>query len=120
MSATISCCMRAQSTLSTPMARFADALLAVDLPALPVAPRRQTVSFIDERVQTMPSVPRFGVKAIGIGVDIFSKLAGVDRVISLVTKLPIPLLAEYPRLIRSLAFAYIWETWPATQTDGAQ
>ena len=105
--------MRAPSTLSTPMARFADALLAVDLPALPVDPRRQTVSFIDERVQTMTSVPRFGVKAI-------SKLVGVDRVISLVTKLPIPLLAEYPRLIRSLAFAYIWETWPATQTDGAQ
>jgi hypothetical protein len=97
--------MRAPSTLSTPMARFADALLAVDLPALPVDPRRQTVSFIDERVQTMTSVPRFGVKAIGIGVDILSKLVGVDRVISLVTKLPIPLLAEY---------------WPATQTDGAQ
>lgn len=102
------------------MARFADALLAADLPALPVGPRLQTVSFLDERVQTMPSIPRFGVKAIGVGVDILSRLAGVTRVINLVTKLPIPLLAEYPRLIRSLAFAYIWETWPATQTDGAQ
>ena len=112
--------MRAPSTLPTPMARFADALLAVDLPALPIDLRRTTVRFIDNRVRTMPSVARFGVKAIGVGVDVLTRVAGVDRVIRLATKLPIPLLAEYPRLIRSLGYAYIWETWPATEADGAQ
>lgn len=107
-------------TPETPTARFAHALLAADLPALPMEQRRTTVQFIVVRVHTMPSVARFGVRAIGFGVDLLSRLAGYDRTICLVTKLPIPLLAEYPRLIRSLGYTYIWETWPATEVDGAQ
>ena len=107
-------------TPETPTARFAHALLAADLPALPMEQRRTTVQFIVGQVHTMPSLARFGVRAIGLGVDLLSRLAGFDRTICLVTKLPIPLLAEYPRLIRSLGYAYIWETWPATEVDGAQ
>ena len=29
----------------------------------------------------------------------------------------LPLLGEYPRLIRSLGYAYVWERWPDTLTD---
>lgn len=35
-------------------------------------------------------------------------------------RLPLPLVAEYPRLVRSLSFAYIWEHWPHTSPTGAQ
>ena len=30
---------------------------------------------------------------------------------------PLPLLGEYPRLVRSLGYAYIWERWPDTPAD---
>ena len=32
---------------------------------------------------------------------------------------PLPLLGEYVRLIRSLGYAYVWETWPQTRPTGA-
>jgi hypothetical protein len=32
---------------------------------------------------------------------------------------PLPILGEYPRLIRSLGYTYIWEHWPDTRTNGA-
>ena len=32
---------------------------------------------------------------------------------------PLPLVGEFPRLVRSLGFAYIWETWPDTSPSGA-
>jgi hypothetical protein len=31
---------------------------------------------------------------------------------------PLPIVGEYPRLIRSLTFAFVFETWPHTQADG--
>ncbi len=49
----------------------------------------------------------------GVGV-----LIGHDRVRRIVLRLPVPLLAEFPRLVRSLGYAYIWETWPDTNVDG--
>ena len=36
------------------------------------------------------------------------------------TAKPLPLLAEYPRLVRSLGYAFIWETWPDTPTRPAR
>jgi hypothetical protein len=34
-------------------------------------------------------------------------------------KLPLPFVGEYPRLMRSLGFAYVWEHWPTTTPTGA-
>jgi hypothetical protein len=31
---------------------------------------------------------------------------------------PIPVLGEYPRLIRSLGYAYVWDRWPDTSPTG--
>jgi hypothetical protein len=112
--------MRDSSTPSTPVARFADALLAHDLPELPDRSRSDTVAFIAERVAVLPSITRFGVLVIAAVIDVVTRLAGTDRTITFVTSLPIPLVAEYPRLIRSLGYAFVWETWPATLTSGAQ
>jgi hypothetical protein len=108
--------------VSTPrtVARFADGLLVSDLPMLSEARRRETVDFVGRRVRILPSLMRFGVLLIGAGVDILGRLIGHRRARTVVLRLPLPLVAEYPRLVRSLAYAYIWETWPDTAVDGGR
>jgi hypothetical protein len=100
------------------VARFADGLLASDLPLLPGDRRGAVVAFIGRRVLVLPSITRFGVLVIAAAVDAVGVVLGHDRVRRLVLRLPLPLLAEYPRLIRSLGYAYIWESWPDTDVDG--
>ena len=98
---------------------FAERLLAVDLPDLAPAKRREVIGFIAHRVDTLPSFTRFGVLVLG---SVFRGLLAVPGgwgVASILMKLPLPLVAEYPRLIRSLGFAYVWEHWPDTTPTGA-
>jgi hypothetical protein len=104
---------------SSAVERFAEILLASDLPGLTDDHLRRTAEFIERRVEVLPSITRFGVRVIGGTVDLLGRSIGQHRVLTAVTALPLPLLAEYPRLIRSLGFAYIWETWPDTAVDGA-
>jgi hypothetical protein len=104
---------------SSAVERFAETLLASDLPGLTDDHLRRTAEFIERRVEVLPSITRFGVRVIGGTVDLLGRSIGQQRVLTVVTSLPLPLLAEYPRLIRSLGFAYIWETWPDTAVDGA-
>lgn len=104
---------------ATWVGRFADGLLADDLPSLADERRLSTVSFIEQRVTVLPSITRFGVKSIGTFVHTIGSMIGHARVRGVVLGLPLPLLSEYPRLVRSLGYAYIWETWPDTQVDGA-
>lgn len=109
-------------TVSTPntVARFANGLLSDELPLLSDDRRAEAIDFIGRRVRVLPSFTRFGVLVIGRVIDIVGILIGQSNVRRLVTTLPIPLLAEYPRLVRSLGFAYVWETWPDTTVDGGR
>jgi hypothetical protein len=111
--------MRRPSRISPPVGRFADVLLAGDLPGLPDDRRERTTEFVEQRVSTLPSFTRFGVVVISFSVDLLGRVVGLDRVASLVSAKPLPLLAEYPRLVRSLGYAFIWETWPDTRPSGA-
>ncbi len=98
---------------------FAERLLAIDLPHLAPAKRREVIGFIAHRVDSLPSFTRFGVLVLGF---IFRGLVAVPGgwgVARILMKLPLPLVAEYPRLIRSLGFAYVWEHWPDTTPTGA-
>jgi hypothetical protein len=104
---------------SSAVERFAETLLASDLPGLTDDHLRRTAEFIERRVRVLPSITRFGVRVIGGTVDILGRSIGQQSALTAVTTLPLPLLAEYPRLIRSLGYAYIWETWPDTAVDGA-
>lgn len=104
---------------STAVGRFADRLLATDLPGLTADRRRLTVAFVERRVAVLPSIMRFGVRTIGGAIDALGRVLGADRVRRLVLRLPLPLVAEYPRLIRSLGYAHVWETWPDSRVDGS-
>lgn len=110
------------ATVSTPstVARFADGLLSDELPLLSDERRRAAIEFIGRRVHVLPSLTRFGVLLIARVVDLVGIVIGQSNVRRVVTTLPIPLLAEYPRLVRSLGFAYVWETWPDTTVEGGR
>jgi hypothetical protein len=111
--------MSRPAALASPVGRFADSLLARELPALDDDRRAATVEFVGRRVDGLPSLTRFGVTVISRAVDLVRRLAGDERMLDIATSLPLPLVSEYPRLVRSLGFTYVWETWPDTAPDGA-
>lgn len=97
---------------------FAEHLLTHDLPGLPATQRSEVVRFVAHRVDTLPSFTRFGVLAIGTVVRVLLGLPGGWPIVRFLTSLPLPFAAEYPRLVRSLGFAFVWERWPDTRPDG--
>ncbi|WP_420453722.1 hypothetical protein [Ilumatobacter sp.] len=111
--------MSAAPSTRQALSRFADGLLAGDLPGLDDARRAATVDFVLRRVEALPSVTRAGVVAIGAAVDVTGRALGHERTRGLVLRSRLPLLSEYPRLVRSLAYAHVWETWPDTEVDGS-
>jgi len=98
---------------------FAERLLAIDLPDLAPPKRREVIGFIAHRVDSLPSFTRFGVLVLGFIFRGMVAVPGGWGIASILIKLPLPLVAEYPRLIRSLGFAYVWEHWPDTTPTGA-
>jgi hypothetical protein len=98
---------------------FADRLLALDLPHLDPSRRSDTVRFVARRVDALPSVIHLGVLAIAAVSRVVVATPVADRFVRLMARLALPLVGEYVRLIRSLGYAYIWETWPDTLPDGA-
>ena len=99
---------------------FADMLLAADLPLLPDGRRAEAVRFVQRRVAVIPSLTRFGVTVIGMLFrGLIASPFGVS-IARLLSSKPVPVLGEYPRLVRSLGYAYIWDRWPETMPDGSQ
>ena len=99
---------------------FADLLLATDLPQLSRQRRDEVVQFVQRRARAVPSFTRFGVTLIGLFYRALIAIPGGRWVARLLASTSIPVIGEYPRLIRSLGYAYIWEHWPDTSPTGAQ
>jgi hypothetical protein len=99
---------------------FADRLLAVDLPALDDDRRAEVTVFAARRVDGMPSIMRIGVFVIAAIVRAAMLIPGGNAVVGFLARHPLPLLGEYVRLVRSLGYAYVWETWPDTLADGGR
>jgi hypothetical protein len=97
---------------------FADRLLTIELPDLPSASRHDTVTFVCRRANQMPSPLKVGLVLVCTGVGLAQRVAGLDRTTRLLQRSQLPLLGELPRMVRSLGFAYIWETWPNTSPSG--
>ncbi|MGZ7011304.1 MAG: hypothetical protein ACXVI2_14505 [Ilumatobacteraceae bacterium] len=98
---------------------FADLLLAADLPGLPDGRRAEVVEFVQRRANGVPSFTRFGLIVIALLYRVVMAVPGGPVVVRFLASKPIPLLGEYPRLIRSLGYAFVWERWPDTLADGA-
>ena len=98
---------------------FAELLLAADLPQLLPQRRAEVVRFVQRRARAVPSFTRFGVTVIGLFYRGLIAAPGGRPVARLLMSRSLPILGEYPRLIRSLGYAYIWEHWPDTSPTGA-
>jgi len=101
-----------------PLGRFADHLLGVELPDLPVERRAQTTLFVCRRAGELPSPLRIGVALLAVAVGAAEPVAGLDRITQFVRVTRFPFIGELARMVRSLGFTYIWETWPDTSPTG--
>jgi hypothetical protein len=98
---------------------FADQLLSTELPDLPDPARASTVAFVIRRANQVPSPLRVGITVLSIGVGAGHRLFDVERTCSFLRRTRLPFVGELARMVRSLGFAYIWETWPDTSPSGA-
>jgi hypothetical protein len=98
---------------------FADQLLRIELPDLPDAARQATVEFVCRRANQVPTPLRLGVTGLSLGVGAAQRALGVERTTRLLQNNPLPFVGELARMVRSLGFAYVWETWPDTSPTGA-
>lgn len=103
---------------SGPFGHFADRLLTIELPGLPADRRHDTVDFVCRRADRIPAPLRLGLVALTAVVGASQRFVGEDRTATFLTRTSLPLVGELPRMVRSLAFAYVWETWPRTRADG--
>jgi len=101
------------------VSRFGDGLLAADLPRLPPERRAAAIGFVGRRVAGLPSPMLLGVSAVATAIGALAGLVGTARVVAVARRWPLPVVADYVRLVRSLGYAYVWEHWPDTGPDGA-
>jgi hypothetical protein len=102
-----------------PVTAFCDGLVAHDLPDLCDERRAEVVRFAGMRIAVMPGPMRIGVGVVALFVDGLGRVAGRRRLASFLARHPLPVLGEYVRLVRSLAFARVWDTWPDSTPTGA-
>ena len=96
-----------------------DIVLGHDFPDLDAQRRQVVVSFVVDRLGVLPGPMRLGVSVVAslvAGV----RLLGGDGVVVRLSRMALPLVGEYFRLLRSLSYTYIWETWPDTTPTGAE
>ena len=98
---------------------FARFLAERELPGLSSEKRDEIVPFVVARCGGLPSITRFGVALISLCFGGMFHLLGGRAVVGWLCDHPLPILGEYPRLIRSLTFAFVFETWPDSQANGA-
>lgn len=97
---------------------FADALLAAELPDLPDERRAETVTFVCRRARSIPGPLRVGVIALSCTVGVVQARFGTDASTTFLRGTRLPVVGELARLVRSLAVAFVWETWPDTSPTG--
>jgi hypothetical protein len=77
------------------------------------------VSFVCRRAKQTPGPLRTGVVLLAGVAGLAERVVDADRVTDFLRTTSLPLVGELGRLVRSLAFAFVWETWPSTDPSGA-
>lgn len=101
------------------LGRLAHDLILADLPDLPPERRATAVGFCCDRVAGLPSPLLAGMTALVALVGAAARIAGRERVHARLATTSLPVVADLPRLVRSLAVAHVWEQWPGTSATGA-
>lgn len=104
---------------STHVRPFADWLLGRDLPGLEAGRRRAAVDFVSHRVESLPSPIALGVGVIAPCFRALLRIPGGRAVAGFLAAHPVPIAGEYVRLVRSLAYAFVWDEWPDARADGS-
>lgn len=102
-----------------PFGRFARRVLAVELPELPDDRLDQTVSFVCQRAAQTPGPLRLGVTVLAVAVGGAERFVDRRRLTAWLRRTSLPFIGELARMVRSLGFAYVWETWPSSTATGA-
>jgi hypothetical protein len=102
-----------------PFGQFSRRLLSAELPGLPPDRLDETVDFVCRRASQTPGPPGVGLMLLTGLTGLSSRVLDADRVTSFLRATSLPFVAELARLVRSLAFAFVWETWPTTGPTGA-
>jgi hypothetical protein len=100
------------------VAEFCEQVVVHDLPDLPPDRRAASVAFATRRVAGLPSPMKVAVGFVAVAVGALARVAGTRRVVGVLAARPLPIAGEYLRLMRSLTYAFIWETWPDTSASG--
>lgn len=108
-----------RSDVGNHLGPFADDLLARELPDLPADRRAATVEFVVGRARMMPAPLRLGVTVVAAAAAVVRRRVGSERSTAFFAATTLPVLGELARLVRSLGYAYVWETWPSTTPTGA-
>lgn len=111
--------MRTALAPDGPFGRFAERLLLLELPDLPAERLSVTVEFVCRRAQQVPDPLRLGVTVLALATGAAERAVEPDRVVAFMRTTELPLVGELARMVRSLAFAFVWETWPDTSPTGA-
>lgn len=111
--------MRTALAPDGPFGRFAECLLVLELPDLPVDRLAVTVEFVCRRAEQVPGPLRAGVTVLAVATGVAERAVDPDRVVGFMRATELPLVGELARMVRSLAFAFVWETWPDTSPTGA-
>jgi hypothetical protein len=106
-------------SIEGPFGVFAERLLTLELPDLPSTARDDTVAFVCRRAQQVPTPLRLGVIGLTLAAGLAQRLIGVDRTTRFLQGTSLPFVGELARMVRSLGFAYVWESWPDTSPTGA-
>jgi hypothetical protein len=102
-----------------PIVAFCAELVAHDLPELPADRRASVAAFAGRRIGGLPAPVRIGVGIVGLAVAGAGRLVGGARLAAFLARKPLPVVGDYVRLLRSLAFAFVWDRWPDTAPTGA-
>jgi len=106
-------------SIEGPFGVFAERLLALELPDLPDDRRADAVEFTSRRANEVPSPLKLGISVLTAAVGLAQRVLGNDAVTSFLQDTSLPFVGELARMVRSLAFAFIWESWPNTSPTGA-
>jgi hypothetical protein len=93
--------------------------LGYELPELPDSARAEAVEFVCRRAQPVPTPHRLGVGILSVGVGALRRLVGPVRTTDFLRDTSLPFVGELARMVRSLGFTYVWETWPDSSPTGA-